>query len=52
MGCHNTVAPVVLGTGRKAQLICFAPLHPGAQASGHEERKHSDQETQTQDAQE
>lgn len=32
--------------------MCVAVLPTGATTSGHEEREHSDQETQTQDAKE
>lgn len=52
MGCHDTVASGVSGTGRYASLMCVALPPTGAPTSGHEEREHSDQEAQTQDAQE
>ena len=42
MGCHDTVAFVVSGTGRYAQLMCVSALSTGAQTSGHDEREHSD----------
>lgn len=47
-GCHDTVASVVSGS----QLMCVSLLPAGAQTSGHEEGEHSDQEAQTQDAEE
>ncbi len=52
MGCCDIVASAVSGTGRYTQLMCVALLPKGAQTSGHEKGKHSDQEAQTQDAQE
>lgn len=42
MGCHDTVASVVSGTVRYAQLMCVSALSIGAQTSGNEEREHSD----------
>lgn len=42
MGCHDTVASAVSGTGRYSQLMCVSLLPTGAQTSGNEEREHSD----------